>query len=118
MSRSRSIRIVFIRDERIEQFGEAVVGLDLNRVRVELQTHGLDEAARHTFPIDVRIRGDVRVVVSGGAIDLGEDRHRREARAGAMQAMNEVRHLFAECGRSRRLAMSAGQHGQLRRAHG
>src|SRR5262245_59024938 len=45
----------------VEQFGQAVMRLDLCRVGVELETERLDEAACEPVPVDVRIGGEVRV---------------------------------------------------------
>ena len=47
----------------VEKLGHPVVRLDLDRVGVELQAEGLDEAFGEALPVEVRIRRDMGVVV-------------------------------------------------------
>ena len=63
----------------IEVFRHRVVRLDLRRVRVELEAERRHDARRELLPVDVRISGDVRVVVADRAVDLALERHALEA---------------------------------------
>ena len=63
-----------------------VVRLDLRRVRIELEAERRHDARGELLPVDVGIRGDVRVVVADGAVHLALERHaldRRDLRARA-----------------------------------
>lgn len=85
--------------------------LDLGGVRVELQAQLVfDEGAGVFFPVDLRVGRQVRVVVTDGAVDLAHQRHGSDLRNLALEAVDDVGHLFAQGGRRGWLAVGARQH--------
>ena len=87
--------------------------LDLRAVGVPLELLRLDELAAVRDPIQIRPRGMMRIVVADRTVPLGEYRHGLETASGTLQARADVRHLLAEGGRARALAVRAGEHRQL-----
>ena len=102
--------------DRVEQLGDAVVRLDLRRVRIELEAEPVDDLRRQALPVDVRVRDDVGVVVADRAVHLALDRHVADRRDLPREAREDVRHLLAERRRRRRLAVRAREHRRRRRA--
>src|SRR5207248_3860717 len=68
--------------ERVELLGEAVVRLDLGGVRSELEAERLDKSPGEALPIEVRVRGDVSVVVAHRAVHLPGEGRSEERRVG------------------------------------
>ena len=97
---------------RVAEFGDAVVRLDLGGVGLPVQAQRLHEAPRERRPVDVRIGGDVRVVVADRAVDLARHRQRGQHVALALQAGDDVGQFLADGGRRGGLAVRARQHRQ------
>ena len=101
---------------RVEQLGDPVVRLDLDRVRVERQAQALlDDAAREGLPVEIGVGREVRVVVADRAVHLGQRLHRGDARARRGQPCRDVGDLLAHRGRARGLAVRAREHRHARR---
>ena len=75
------------------------------------QAEPRDDAPRQRFPVDVRIRGQMRVVVADGAVDLARE-HGAECDGRALEADDDVGDLLAQRRRRRRLAVRAREHRQ------
>ena len=73
----------------------------------------MDDLRGEALPVDVRIRGDMRVVVADSAVHLPFDRHVADGRDLPLHARKDVRHLLAERCRRRRLPVRAGEHRQI-----
>ncbi len=84
--------------------------LDLHRVRIELEPERFDEPPREPLPVDLRIGGEVRVVVPDRAVRLAGELHRPGRGTRAAQAMHEVRDLLPERRGRRRLTVRAREH--------
>ena len=104
--------------ERVELLGEAVVRLDLGGVRSELEAERLDESPGEALPIEVRVRGDVSVVVAHRAVHLPGEGHRGDRAARAPQPVHHVRKLLAERRRRGWLAVGAREHRRIGEPHG
>ena len=103
---------------RVEQLGDAVVRLDLRRVRVVDEPEGGDEARGHVRPVDVGVGDDVGVEVADRAVDLAEELGLGERASLAAHAVHDVRELLAERGRARGLAVRAREEGDVGRVAG
>ena len=97
---------------RVEKFRHVVVRLDLNGIGVPVQPQILGhEAAGKLLPIQFRVCRQMGVVVADRAVDLAQQRHRRQLRPLTFETIGDIGHLLAERGRRGRLAMSPRQHG-------
>ncbi len=85
--------------------------LDLRGVGVPLQAQVvLDELLGVGFPVDLRVGGQVGVVVAHGAVDLAQQRYGGHLGDLPLQAVDHVGQFLAQSGRRGRLAMGARQH--------
>jgi hypothetical protein len=98
----------------VEQLGHRIVRFDLNRVRVELQPQSLDDAARERFPIDVRIRCEVRVVIADRTVHLCQQHHTLDAVGRCGESHRYVGEFLAHRGGAGRLPVRTRQHRQIR----
>jgi hypothetical protein len=96
--------------ERVAIFGDAVVRLDLRRIRTEFEAKARNGFRRKPFPLDVGIRDHMRVVVADRAVQLALDRDFRKRGDLPAEPRIGVRELLAERGRRRGLAVRARQH--------
>ena len=96
----------------VAQLGDAVVRFDLRGVGVEVQAQRFDEALRERGPVDVRICGQVGVVVADRAVDLAGHLDRGQLPALPLQPGEHVGQLLAHGGGRGRLAMRAREHRQ------
>ena len=90
-----------------------VVRLDLRRVARGAQPERVEEAIRDRDPVGIGVRGDVRVVIADGAVELAVDADGREQLGLSLQPKDEIGDFLAERRRSRRLAMRAREHGHV-----
>ncbi len=86
--------------------------LDLRRVCVEFHPEPRDDTLRQRFPIDVRIGGQMRVVVADGAVELARQCGGPEFFDRALEPDDDVGHFLAQRRRCRRLTVRARQHRQ------
>ena len=110
MSRSRSIRIDVGARERVAVLGDAVVRLDLRRVRIEFEAEARDGPRGKLLPVDVRIGDRVRVVVADGAVQLALDRQSGERGDLPLEPRVDVSEFLAERRGRGRLAVRACEH--------
>ncbi|CAM2144420.1 Glutathione s-transferase protein [Paraburkholderia tropica] len=95
----------------VEQFGHVVVRLDLDRVRVEREFQALfDDVLRERFPVEFRIRREVRVEVADRAVHLAEQFDLLDARDCARETGGDVGDFLAERRRARGLTVRAREH--------
>lgn len=59
--------------DTVEQFGDVVVRLNLGGVRVPLNAQRGDKFFAELVPVNLRIRGDVCVIVTDRAVDFTQD---------------------------------------------
>ena len=86
--------------------------LDLGRVSVEFEPELGHELARQRLPVDCGVRGEMRVVIAYGAVDLARQLHFREQGASTLEARHDIGHFLAQGRRCRRLPMRSSQHRQ------
>ncbi len=95
---------------RIKQFSDIIVRLDLSGVRVPGQTQAGHELLGEGMPVHFRVSTDMRVVVTDGTVDLAQEFHCHDLFVLTFQTVRHVRHFFTQRSRGRRLAVSTGQH--------
>jgi hypothetical protein len=99
---------------RREQFGEAVVRLDLRGVGVPVEPERGHEARAFASQSTVGIGRQMRVVVADRAVDLAEQAHAGDLPALAVQAIGDVRELLAHRRRRGGLAVRAREQRMMR----
>ncbi len=103
----------------IEQLGDVVMRLDLGGVGIQSQAEVVfDEGTRIGFPIDVRVGGQVSVVVAHGAVDLAQRADGGDLLDLALQAIDHVGQFLAQTGGGGGLTVGPRQHGHVGEAMG
>ena len=99
-------------DKGVEQLGQSIVRFDLDGVRIKFQAQPLDETARKAFPVKIRIRRQMRVVIADRAVDFAQQADARDAAARAIEPGDDVGDFLAERRRRGRLPMGTRHHRQ------
>ena len=103
----------------VKQLGHVVVRLNLDAVRLKRKAkpHGLwrfHYATAEGFPVNLRCRTQMRVVIADCAIHLGQQRHGSDLITRLLQPHQHVGHFLADRGGAGGLSMGAAEHGNGR----
>ncbi len=99
--------------EDMEVFGHPVVRFDLNGVGVPCQSQRAHELLGQLVPVDVRVGGQVGVVVAHGTIDLAHDLYVAQLFGLACQTIGHIGEFLAHGSGGSRLPVGARQHGDV-----
>ena len=98
---------------RIEELGDAVVRLDLRRESVLAEAKGLDHLPGKPLPVNVRIRGEVRVEVADRTVHLRRHHEPVDFAGLTLEAPADDREFLADRRRRRGLPVRVREHRNL-----
>ena len=98
--------------ERVEQFGDVVVRLDLRGQRVGIEAQPADKGAAHRRPVDLWIGRNMGIEIAHGAVDLAAQDNLRDRTARPGQPLGVHAQFLGQGGRRGRLPVGSCQHGQ------